>query len=328
MKISWKFFAGFFLGLAAIIVIYYQLVLLQLGAKTETSRWAAEIIEKKITASESIHQPKLLILGGSASHFGVNAMELERLLGMPVVNGASFAGLGPGYILKTGERMLKPGDTVLLIMEYEMYLYDARGKPYVNENLSDFVFARDPEYFRNLSWTEKFQMISTVPLYRIKRGLRSRNGEEERWQDTGVYTARILNARGDQQGHFKSARPANRASATQLNGIVTSAPLEKNVSHPHLEEFCKWARSNNIRVIATYPNLARHPNYTKAKLSELSNTVKSIFDGLHVPVVGTAWEATYSPDLFFDTMYHLTLEGSMIRSADLAKQLQPYVHRN
>jgi hypothetical protein len=323
VKTSWKFFAGFLSGLLLVLVVYYQLVLFQLGAKTETSRWTAEIIEKKMQAVEAIHQPKLLVLGGSASHFGVTAAELERLTGMTCVNGATFAGLGPVYILEIGKKMARPGDTILLILEYEMFLYDINGKPYMDENLIDFILSRDPKYFENLGWDSKFRLLNTVSINRVKRGLRVRKGEEDRWENAGVYQAQFLNSQGDQQGHVKAVRPPNRAAIGLLNFTLAKGLLSTNAHYPHVEEFCRWAHAHNIRVIATYPNLSQHQDYTPAQVQEIDRVIRNIYKSYDVPVVGSANEAIYPQEFFFDTMYHLTQEGSMIRSADLARQLGP-----
>ena len=95
------------LGFLAALGLYMGAVFAQLGAPTALSYWCHEITLKKRAAAAEADSPKLVLLGGSATLFGVNAAELERTLGVPTINGATHAALGMAYILESGKRLLR-----------------------------------------------------------------------------------------------------------------------------------------------------------------------------------------------------------------------------
>src|SRR3954469_18262325 len=75
-KTSWFITAlvgGFALVLGLAIAAFY----LNLGVPTESSRWCYEINEKKRHLAANISSPKLLLVGGSSTLFGISAREIQ-----------------------------------------------------------------------------------------------------------------------------------------------------------------------------------------------------------------------------------------------------------
>src|SRR5262245_28967363 len=81
---------GFFFGLggtlAALIAMYFALLYLQSGVPTRSSIWGYGINQKKLQRAASISGPKLLLIGGSATLFGMQAEMIETRLNFPTVN--------------------------------------------------------------------------------------------------------------------------------------------------------------------------------------------------------------------------------------------------
>src|SRR6185503_4810607 len=107
---------GFFVGLAgtllALLAVYFALLYWQLGVPTRASIWAYEMNRKKLERAASLDGPKLLLVGGSATLFGMHAELIERGLNYPTVNLGTHAGLGSAYMLYLAKKAAKPGDTV------------------------------------------------------------------------------------------------------------------------------------------------------------------------------------------------------------------------
>ena len=94
---------------------------LNLGVPSGGSRWAYELNQQKRRAAEQAAPPRLLLVGGSATLFGLSAKEIQAQTGYHTINLATHAALGTAYILHLAEQVAKPGDTVLLVFEYELY---------------------------------------------------------------------------------------------------------------------------------------------------------------------------------------------------------------
>jgi hypothetical protein len=75
----------------------------------------------KVARLNSLKSPKLVLVGGSNLSFGIDTPRLERELGLPVANMGLNAGFGVRCMVNTIRPCLKPGDTVLLCIEYSLY---------------------------------------------------------------------------------------------------------------------------------------------------------------------------------------------------------------
>ena len=115
MICSRSFFIMMPLGFLVAFGVYMRVVYVQLGAPTALSDWCVSITRQKAEIAARTPSPKLVVLGGSASFFGLKASVLEKELGVPTVNAATHAGLGMAYILERGKKLLRPGDTVVLL---------------------------------------------------------------------------------------------------------------------------------------------------------------------------------------------------------------------
>src|SRR4051812_10915372 len=166
---------GFFFGiggsLLGLLTLYFGLIYLQLGVPTRASIWAYQINQRKLQRAASIQRPKLLLVGGSATLFGVQAEMIESRLNYPTVNLGTHAGLGSAYMLHLVRRAARPGDTVVLAFEYNTFGHGVvrRDAVYV-----DYLFARDPAYFRALPWPSKFQVAMLMTVPRLRKGVRNR----------------------------------------------------------------------------------------------------------------------------------------------------------
>ena len=133
----------------------------------------------------------------------------ERFNGKRVsrtVNLGTHAALGTAYILHLAQAVAKPGDTVLLVLEYELYNYGKVDQTWADKLLVDYLVSRDPAYLRRLSPGEQwtcFMLTSYPPA--CWRVLRTASGAEEPYDDEGygLYTTGHLNGWGDLTQHTR-----------------------------------------------------------------------------------------------------------------------------
>lgn len=82
--------------------------------------------------------PRIIIFGGSASVFGLDAELMEQKLGIQTINFATHAGLGLDFQLSRIKRFAKKGDTALLVLELEAYGDNAVPGEYLREYAFSF----------------------------------------------------------------------------------------------------------------------------------------------------------------------------------------------
>lgn len=329
MECPKKFLCAIPFGLVAGLLIFMSAVRIQLGVPTASSAWVHEIIERKQRAAQSITAPKLVLLGGSSTLFGIKASVLESELGVPVINCGLHAGLGMACILREGKKMLRPGDTVMLFPEYELLSFGEKNRrEWAAITYLDFMLSRDVEYYRALPLNDQIEIALMTPLERIGRGIRGKWFPEQIMpaSEYNPYDVLSLDDHGDMTGHLAARRPAVAIDRDQRVCEV----LEKGIS-PDAEgfelisEFRRWAKANRVRVMAGFPNMIHRKEYDTGMADNVESQLKEYFLKEEIDVVGGMREVLLPQVEFFDTIYHPTEETSINRSRNLAFQLRPLI---
>ncbi len=323
-----SFFIAIPLGFLMALGVFMGLVYRQLGAPTNYSYWCSEVYRRKHEIADRTPSPKLVLLGGSSSFFGIKAANLERELSIPTLNAGTHAGLGIAYILERGKQFLQPGDTVLLVPEFELlFAGETNRQIWASSMYVDYVLARDPAYYRALPLLAQLEIAFMTSFKRLNQGLASRKNPEHPNPIEGfsAYDPSLVDSHGDMTGHLAQRRPDSCPVRDQ--GICT--PLiyglpQDSPGFPLLAPFCHWAAQNHIRVLATFPNAAHQPGYDAPAAFAFEKQMSDLYSSLGVPVIGRLHDALLPPSDFFDSNYHLTDEASVRRTSRLAQQLKPW----
>ena len=321
MKTSWKFFAEFMAGFLIVLGFYAAVFYLNLGVPTASSQWCYEIYEKKRLAAEKITSPKLLLVGGSGALFGLNARKIQVETGFPTINFGTHAGLRINYILSQARQVARPGDTVLLCLEYELYTY---GRNSMDDSLVDYIVSRDPTYFYDLPLAIKWSVFMAISDERLWYGLKNRR-QPDRYLGTGAYDSKYINDWGDLTYHPKNSQQTNAVLAFRWKETLSEDLSDHPAGFDSIASFCEWARTNHIRVLATFPNIYQRPEFYLPPAQRTAKTIGNFFEGLDIPMLGDYTEAVLPLDQFYDTIYHLTDEASLTRTQQLLKHLAPYL---
>ena len=314
-----RFFLLFLLGFLFVAGLWIRAFSWQLSAPTESSRWIHECVQQKLALAEAQTQKKILIVSGSNALFGISARQLSEELQMPAVNLATHAALDIRYILHYARQAAKPGDIVLLPLEYE--LYDSDGTP--NEVLIDYLASRDKPYLRQMPWVEQAKVVFGMKWERLAEGIRSKRQPPLPLQ--GGYEAATLNAWGDETINRMSSVSAEKWAVVEA--FAPSKPLSKglgagNQSFAELERFLRWCRERNITVWASYPNLIYKAEYEKPRTQKTLLQIEQFWRQQGVPVLGTAQEYMYPVQCMYDTPYHLNEQGRKQRTQQLSGHIR------
>ncbi len=327
MRIRWSFFIAILFGPLIPLAAYLFLFHLQIGAPTPTSRWNFEVMQKKRAAAATLKGPKLLIVAGSSGLFGISAEEIHRATGFPTVNFGLHAALGTEYLLRLARKELRAGDTVLLAFEYELYESGNLIAQGANEPFMDYILARDPEYVRALPMRQYVKLVLSTPRRRFSLGLRHvfGGGKLGFVPAMGIYRSDYISPRGDQLGAVRETRTEQDANNVGTSISLSEGLSDAPVGFPVLREFCTWARSNGIRVLATFPNVAHKPEYDLPAAEKAPRQIRKFFESIEVPVLGDARESILPANDFFDTTYHLMHPAAIVRTQRLLVHLAPYL---
>lgn len=316
-----RFVAGTVLGLLIAGALWVGAVLFQLGAPTEHSRWHAEIIARKHAIAEATQGPRLVILSGSSGLFGLRAETIERETGMRTVNFGISALLGLDYMIRTGMKVVRPGDTVLFTPEYITLLERGRFR----EDFIDYVLAREPGYLANLTFVERVRLFFAVPLRRLVQGVQARIVPERVVPQ--YYDAKTLNAHGDETNNRReTVTPRVRAFLRQKRPEPHWTLHDPDdPAWQRIRDFAAWAKENRVRLLVSYPNYLRFDVYFTEPEKRFFDAVVAFHASLGVPVLGTPEEFMQGPDFFFDLVYHLNDDGAAIATRRMIAHLRPHL---
>lgn len=325
MHVPWRFIIGWASGIILALAFFLVMLQLQVGVPTESSRWAFEIGEKKRALAAAIPGPRLLLVGGSGTTFGLSARTLEAQTGVRTVNLGTHAGLGADYLLYWAKQTARPDDTVLLILEYELY---AGGE--ASEVHDDYVLARDPAYFCQLSMFDRIDLATRISWKRLWKGLNIRRHGETEPRPHPPYTqgANYIDAFGDETGNTAIGQPPAHSEMAQLaKPLLEGYPSTNMAGFEAVRRFLQWARWNRVVVLATFPNLVHRPEYDGPVARDAEKTIMDFYQGQGVPVIGTAEGAMFPSDQYFEVPYHLSRGAAVVRTQRLAPSLLPYLKK-
>ncbi len=300
---------------------------MNLGVHSVMSKWAFDITQKKRLLARQTPPPRLLLVGGSAALFGLSARELERQTGWRTLNLGTHAALGTAYLLREAQQLAQPGDTVLLALEYELFNSGTLTPGGTDPLLVDYIVARAPDFLQALSLQERWNVFMLTPNRRLIQGLKNRRRHEHADPDAAIYSVNCINEWGDQTRHTEARRSDAPRPSWHSKSVLRRSLPKHPAGFPVIAAFCEWARTNQVRVLATYPNLLDEPDYHTAVARQNVARIAAFYASLGVPVAGEYTNPMLPKEKFFDTIYHLTEEAARSRSKLLAAELKPFLLR-
>jgi hypothetical protein len=268
--------------------------------------------EKRELIERFAETRKIVIIAGSGSYVGISARQIEDALGVPTLNVALMASFGIRYYVDTLKPLLRPGDIVVMPLEY-WFFESLNGGNDFQMDIPLFIARHDPDYFSHLSLYEKAQWGLTARWRHILAGVKVKlglnAGPNVSIPDKGIAW------RGDVPLLFKH-KP-------KLFKKITSRELvfgPDSIQLKRIADFATWARRNQIQLIAAYPAYVDHPVLNKAS-TEFLSAITRYWRGLGVPIIGTAEAAFYPPRYIFDTVYHLTDRGRTLHTSKFLSHL-------
>ncbi len=327
MEIRRSFFVALALGLLLPACLYLGAFYMQLGVPTGQNTWMHDIIEPKRRAAEAIQKPKLLIVAGSSALYGISAEEIERQTAMPTVNFGTVIYISPPLMLQQVRKLCRPGDTVLLAFEYELYNAGNLEGDTANELLIHYMLAYDREYVLGMSLDRQIKLALMTPGRRIWAGVQAKFGrvKPEANQDFLRHLSTDMNRHGDYTGGTLDKRPAAAADRETVCAPLTLGLPDSPRGFPAIREFCEWAGGSKISVLATYPNILRRPEYDCPAAERTLRQIADFYTSLRVPLLGTAREAMFPAEQMLDTYYHPLREVAIERTRRLLIHLAPHL---
>jgi hypothetical protein len=286
-----------------VLITVFTVVTIVAPKIRDDKSYVAASLDKEHRLRE-IQGKRIVLIGGSNLALGINSSEISKRVSLPVINMGLHAGLGLPFALNESKSFLKKDDIVILSIEY--FLGDGEDKLKsqlidVNEDAKNYVQKGLFELIR--LWTAQMQRCVSTGFYKAI-------GSDKK---DPIYRRDGFTVEGDLRSHW-SQQPTK-----ELTGFIKfEKGYEKGTAL--MKNFIKDAKDKGCKVYITYP---AYPIYAFDENREaIINLYESFQNELDCKMLGSPKTFLLSRVFFFDTVYHLTKEGTDKRTDILVDLLQ------
>jgi len=302
--------------------IWLSLFQLQLGVPTASSQWVYDIVQKKLAIARRI-QPdakggRILFLGGSNVHFGIDAKRVGKALGVPAINFGLSAVLRDDETFTVAKAALKPRDTLILALEYSQYYFSGN----LSASQTDYILAHDPSYFRALPIEQQAKIILGTSAIRIFKGvLASFFPSQVRF---GNYKVDTIDSYGDETNNVHSTMPKG-----YIRHILQLKPQSYHLDMHNrfwvlYADFLQWCAEHQIYVIVSFPSYLYFSEYEQSEQRLFFDKLVLWHRKHNIPLLGNPYDFMYKHEDMYDTRWHLNDEGRRKRSDKIITFLRRY----
>jgi hypothetical protein len=276
--------------------------------------------------------PRIVLIGGSNLAFGIDSPLLQKELGgrYHVVNMGLSAGLGLPFELNQAAAGLRPGDLVVLSLEYET-LWSNGAEPFILWS----ALLQHPTVWRFVPADEKLRLfghvldepllqahyVTSVDYYTLRKDLGRALGHHAQSPGEAAYSSSGYDKYGDQTAAWKVASEYDVQSAPLMATPYSPGQVATNVAA--LQAFISRCRSMRVRAVYSYPPAER--TWYQDNSRSIQRISRILESRLPITFLNVAAAEERPPQEFFDTRYHLRGPAVQQRTRDLAETLRTYL---
>ncbi len=262
---------------------------------------------------EMLPSPRIIFVGGSSMAFGMDSGLVGKELGLNPVNMGLNAAVGLEFMLQEVEPFLRRGDVVVVAPEYDTFEKFYRPDP---EYVARLIECR-PTVLRALTFGQLKDLLDHGYVHHLGRVIRTVLGDAQGILDGADYVhtqRRSFNERGDVVSHHGVKGPKLGVARFKFTPTATT-----DTALAHLNRFATSAEQRGARVFYSHPPYEQRSfAQNRAAIERLDQLLRA---RLKIPRLDAVEEMVFPTDHFFDTEYHLNLEGKLIRSERVAASL-------
>lgn len=269
----------------------------------------------KMERLTSLSEPKIVLIGNSNLAMGIKSKMLEDAFHMPVVNMGLHGSLGNAFHEEMAKVNVTAGD-IIIVSHTEFHDDDSIKDPVI----AWLTLENHPDLWKLIRIKDIPAMYFAYPDY-AKRALTlwtSKTGNLPNYGDP--YSRLAFNEYGD--NCFE--RSAGRYEKEEFFDLFTiQVPSINENCTNRLNELNRYITERGATLlIAAYPILADEHTPPAADYVRFQSNLQ---DCLDCPVISDYTDYFLDYQYFYDTPYHLTDEGSVLRTQQLILDLRHYL---
>ncbi len=303
-------------ALIAIIVIalpFISVITVAISTPPQYSNTFVGELDEKFERLNEIEEPKIVIVGGSSSAFGIDSAIIEKYTGMPVVNFGLYAALGTKLMLDLSRSGINEGDIVVIAPELEAQTLSL----YFNSETTLQAFDGNFRMMRYIREENLFTLLSAMWKFAGEKLKYMRDGNAP--NPDGVYNSKNFNEYGD----LVFERENNIMSLYyDPNVMINLDPSVVSVDFiDYINEyarFCEWRGADVYFGFSPMNEMGFSEGADEDSLKAFSKHLEKELD---CPIISNITDYVYEAGYFYDTNFHLNEAGVKEHTVNLTKDL-------
>lgn len=304
-------FLACLIGTTAVCLAAYTVVvesLVQTSAIPATYKWFL---------LENVPSPRVIFESGSNSHHAIDTDTLGEALGMTAINIADNGGFALEDKITRLETYTRPGDVVVLPLEWTFYHREK-----LTDNYVETLFNINRDYYRSMPVTKRVQRALSLPPEKVITEIsnhRSNTNSDIESPAKELFVSALTQSTGHQSKEKSSGPGAGVAEQSCDDYVLGKEPQRQNLMlgkniKPALRRLQRL-KSRGVDIHFAWPALAGEgcltaSAYVKGFRQEIETTVnKAGFEFL-----GTPSQSLYGQAFRDDTPYHIIKEATDVHT--------------
>jgi hypothetical protein len=257
---------------------------------------------------------RIIFIGGSNLSFGLNCQLIKDSLNLTPINTAIHAGIGINFLIDYYKSKINSNDIIILVPEYTQY-FGSNGNG--NDILLRLVMDTDKSAIALITCSQFKNMRWIIPKYIL-----SKYNPFEYFispeKENSSYLRSSFNKYGDACTHW-----GNSVNSSFKREDLNQSNIDSEVIIK-MREFQKIIKRKKATLLISFP--CYDPISFKKNISQI-NKVNFELTKREFSIIGNPSLFAFDQKYFYDSPYHLTLEGANHRTQLLIQLIKQNISK-
>lgn len=272
----------------------------------------------KMERLNNVQSPKIVVIGGSSTAFGLRSDIMQEQLGMPVVNFGLYASLGTKIMLDLSKANISEGDIIIIAPEQDKQTLSM----YFNADSAWKGFDGNFQYLKYLHEDDMPSMLGNLISFAAEKHKYLVKGEKP--EVNGVYTKDAFNEYGD----ISYKRDTN----TMFGGYDKNTPISFDTDIisqdfiSYLNQYAQFAKNKGANVFFSFAPMNRAALKENTDSQDIYTYFSYLQSKLDFHVISNPETYLMDSNWFYDSNFHMNDSGAILHTKHLINDIILALH--
>ena len=300
----------FIITVLGMIIIIFEVIVLGILSYPKNIFYSSyqSLISDKYRILQNTNTPKIIVVSGSSSAFGLNQIMLEEETGYKVANLGLHAGFGHLFYSELAKENINQGDIVLLAYEYDWYNgFRMGGQDLIMTGIDDNI-----DMYKHIPVEKWPDFIGYLFQFAEKKNTFA--------GASGIYSREAFDSENgqmimDREYDMNYLENVEKYGQIDLTGVMIS-----DDSIDYLKDFKKYIEGKGAEVYFVSPPILK--TAVACDYAEFESLKKQEEELIGIPYISNPTDYFFEDELMSNAIYHCSTEGEKVRTCLLIDDLR------